>query len=276
MSTTPLPFPAEARRVNYRDGILLAASDFQQEQVYHRARLAAALARLHGFGTVAGLKVERFAAGTIRPEDGEERTDEELVVNPGVALDRLGRIIEIRKKYCLRLAKWFEHETAGAGASLTPLLDAPQRFLVADVFLSFVECPNGLRPSFPEPAADATDAVIPARTQEGFELSLRVRDCDPETQRPPLPAARFATQPANYRDLLDAIYASYTLAAPPVEYPDDFEDRTAVFLSRVLIRLTDAPATDKTRHASGEVEIEDEGRPVVLPADLLATLLPTA
>src|SRR5688572_25853569 len=158
MNTETSSFAPEARRVNYRNGILLAASDFQQEQLYHRGRLAAALARLHGFGTIAGLNVERFAAGTIRAEDGQARADEELVVNPGIALDRLGRIIEVPRKYCLRLQKWFEVQTENAAASFTAFEDPPKRSLVADVFLRFLECPNGLRPGFPGQAADATDA----------------------------------------------------------------------------------------------------------------------
>lgn len=272
MSTQTSTFPPEkATRVNYHDGILLAAPDFQQEQLYHRGRLAAVLSRLHGFGTIAGLKVDRTS-----PDAGPPVQEEEIVVNPGIAIDRVGRLIEVRKKHCLRLQKWFEHETQNADASLTPFLDGAERYLVADIFLSSVEFPQGLRPSFPEPAADATDAAIPARTQEGFELKLVVRDCDPETTRPALPAARFATKPATYRALLDAIYASYDDApGEPPEYPDDF-DATAVFLSRVLVRLSDAPATDRNRHASNEVVIEDDRRPVALPADLIATLLPTS
>ena len=125
----------------------------------------------------------------------------------------------------------------------------------------------------PEPAADATDAVVPARTTEGFELLFAVRDCDPETELPAPPAPRFVTPPANHRELLDRLYASYA-STEPLEYPDALDDHTAVFLSRLLIRLGDVPATDLTRHASGDVAIKDEARPIVLPGDLLATLLP--
>jgi hypothetical protein len=275
MNTETLPFPAAARRVNYKDGILLAASDFQQEQIYHRARLAAALCRLHGFGTVAGLKVERFEAGSIRPEDGTPREEEELLVNPGFALDRQGRVIEIPRPYCLRLQRWFEQETARVPETFNAFRNGTKRYLLADIFLGYTECPNGLRPSFPEPAADATDAVIAARIQEGFSLSFLSRDCDPETDAPPLPGPRFEDQPTNYRALLDAVYASYN-AEGAFEYPPDFEDTAAVFLSRVLVRLADPPATDLARHPSGEVIIQDEGRPIVVPTDLLRILLPPA
>ena len=54
-STHPLDPPY--RRPTYHDGMLLEADDFLHEQEYHRKRLANALLRLHGAGTVAGLRV---------------------------------------------------------------------------------------------------------------------------------------------------------------------------------------------------------------------------
>lgn len=266
-------------RVAYRNGILLDSSDFQQEQAYHRGQLARALARLHGFGTLAGLKVEHFAAGTLRPEDNQPRPEEELVVQPGIALDRAGRLVEVKSRQCLRLNRWFAHQIARPGAVLKPHRGpGNQRHFVGDLFLRFVECPQGLRPGFPEPAADATDALVPSRTHEGFELTLAPRDCDPANELPPVPASRFsATPPADRRSALDAIYAAY--AAPREElladeYPPELTDRTAVFLARVRIRLLDHSSTALERHAGVAVAIDDLERPVVPPSDLLLGLLP--
>jgi hypothetical protein len=275
MSTSIPPFPTDATRVNYSPGMLLAASDFQQEQIYHRARLAAALARLHGFGTLAGLKVDHFPKDSLRPEDGLPRPTEELVVQPGIALDRLGRIVEVPKPQSLRLALWFHQQTQGAGAAFNAFLDAPanQRHFVADLFLRFLDVPNGLRPSFPEPAADATDALVPARTLEQFELRLVARDCDKlvELPLPDAPVQRFTQAPTTRRELLDALYASYP-PPQPTEYPDDFPDPTAVFLSRILIRLADPPSTTLDRSPAGDVRIDDLNRPVLNPVDLWHTL----
>jgi hypothetical protein len=274
-----MPSTSVPTRVAYRNGILLDSSDFQQEQSYHRGQLARALARLHGFGTIAGLKVEYFAAGTPRPEDNQPRTEEELVVQPGIALDRAGRLVEVKSRQCLRLARWFAHQISLPGADLAPHRGpGNQRHFVGDLFLRFIECPQGLRPGFPEPAADSTDALVPSRTHEGFELILTPRDCDPAEQLPALPALRFpSAAPADRRATLDAIYAAYT---PPGsdgagrEYPPGFPDDTAVFLARVRLRLVDHAATELRRHANVAVAIDDLARPVVAPSDLLLGLLP--
>lgn len=264
------------QRVVYRNGILLDASDFQQEQSYHRSRLALALAHVHGFGTMAGLRVEHVPGGPAGP-DGEPQPAEQLTVHPGVALDRAGRLVEVTTPQCLRLNRWFAFQVSQPGATLKPFRDAAdQRYFVGDLFLRFHECPQGLRPGFPEPAADATDAIVPSRSADGFELQLVARDCDPEAALPPVPASRFATVPADRAALLAAIYAAYEPTSPvsDQEYPPGFADKTAVFLARVRIRLLDAPSASLDRHATGEVVIDDRDRPIVPPADLLRRLLP--
>jgi len=258
-----------SQRVAYHNGILLDASDFQVEQLYHRSRLAAALRHLHGFGTIAGLKVERVAATTT--------TEEQLKVNPGIALDRAGRLLEIASSQCLRLNRWFEFQISQPAAVLKPFRDGDdQRYFVGDLFLRFNECAQGLRPGFPEPAADATDAIVASRTNDSFALELVPRDCDPETTLPAVPTSRFPTATTDKAALLTAIYAAYEQKSPAIdqEYPLDFEDKTAVFLARVRLRLEDAPDTSLDRHASGDVEIDDLERPVVTSTDLLAHLLP--
>lgn len=269
MSTTTSASPSQ--RVLYRNGILLDASDFQQEQDYHRTRLTRALRELHGFGTIAGLRVEGRAA---TPTD-----EEQLVVQPGVALDRAGHLLEIARPQCLRLNKWFEFQIADPAATLKPFRDgSDQRYFVGDLFLRFNECPQGLRPGFPEPAADATDAIVASRSNDSFELLLVARDCDPETDLPAVPLRRFPAAPADRAELLAAIYAAYRApdetTPPHPEYPEGFEHTDAVFLARIRIRLEDAPATSLVRHSSLEVVIDDLDRPVVVPTDLLFTLLP--
>src|SRR5258708_794373 len=95
-------------RLFYATGILLDAEDFRAEQLYHRGRLSRALAYLHGGGTVAGLRVD-----WIKPlNPGEDAAfpkgrDEEIVVNPGIAIDRLGRVIEVPTSGCIRLMRWY-------------------------------------------------------------------------------------------------------------------------------------------------------------------------
>ena len=76
-------------RVNYANGVLLDEKDFKAEQAYFRGRMGRALSYLHGFGTVAGLKVVTVSSDphTIR-------------VMPGLAIDRIGRLIELHVPYC--------------------------------------------------------------------------------------------------------------------------------------------------------------------------------
>ena len=256
-------------RVSYQNGMLLDASDFQQEQNYNRTQLARALAQLHGFGTLAGLKVEYL------PAVAGSHPDEEIVVNPGLALDRDGHLIEVKTRQCLRLAKWFDFQQAQPGITLKPYKpSASVRDLVGDLFLRFVECPQGLRPGFPEPAADATDALVASRINEGFELLLVARDCDPENNLPKTPVSRFAGTPATPRALLDAIYAAYPAipATDPQEYPPDFKHKSAVFLSRVRIPV--GTGATFARDTGRAVTVEDLNRPVIPPADLLRILLP--
>lgn len=264
-----------SKRVVYRNGILLDASDFQQEQLYHRSRLALALRHLHGFGTIAGLRVEHTPGGPVG-SDGEPHPPEQLKVHPGLALDRAGHLIEITEPQCLRLNKWFAFQVDQPGAVLKPFRDSgAQRFFVGDLFLRFNECPQGLRPGFPEPAADATDAIVPSRSHDSFELLFVARDCDPETTLPPVPASRFPTPPADRAALLTAIYDAYERGSPAIdqEYPPDFPDKNAVFLARIRLRLADAPDASLDRHSSGEIVVDDADRPLVASADALLHLL---
>jgi hypothetical protein len=84
-------------RLHYATGALLDREDFLAEQLYHRGRMARALASLHGSGTVAGLRVRVEPLGE----------DEELLrVLPGLAVDRMGRMVEVPRSACLRLGRW--------------------------------------------------------------------------------------------------------------------------------------------------------------------------
>ena len=101
----PLLDGPSAERVNYATGVLLSADDFRDEQTYHRSRLASALRYLVGHGTLAGL--------AVRAPEAEDN-DLHLRVEPGIALDRHGRMIEVVEPWCIRLAHWLAAQPAGA------------------------------------------------------------------------------------------------------------------------------------------------------------------
>jgi hypothetical protein len=172
----PLP-----QRAAYATGMLLDAQDFVDEQTYHRGRLARALAFLAGGGTLAGLEV------THRPASAEHA--EEIQVSPGIAVDRIGRLVEIPRPACLRLERWFAGETERdggdtlrraalggldrfIGARAQALGALPARAVVADIYLRFVACENGLTPSFAAGPFDALDAVSASRLRDAYELHL--------------------------------------------------------------------------------------------------------
>lgn len=270
LSRLPQADPLYARplpeRPSYATGMLLDAGDFAAEQTYHRGRLARALAQLAGGGTLAGLRVgwqSQIAGGAAaRPE--------EIRVEPGVAVDRLGRLIELPRPACLRLGRWFEAQAGdalrtAAYADLARFVspraaadggDLPARAVVADVYLRFVACEQGRTPSFATGPYDALDAVATSRLRDAWELLMQPRagldDAfaglpDPGPDYPAIADA--AERRARLHDaILDAYPASGRAGSadalePLAEHPEGV-DRSAVFLARVLIGVgaADPPA----------------------------------
>jgi hypothetical protein len=278
-ATTRLPeadplyaLPA-ADRPFYATGMLLDASDFLDEQTYHRGRLARAVGFLTGGGTLAGLAVAHT------PGDGD--TAEEVRVAPGLAVDRLGRLIEVGRPACLRLQRWWESTFAlddgdtllraaytdpgrfvsartasEAGADDRPAI--PTRAVVADVFVRFLACEQGLTPSFAAGPFDALDAVATSRLRDAYELLLVARDGldDDFDGLPPAGDDLSAIEDADERRaaLQDAVLAAWPTGGdagsadtlPPLpEHPREI-DPTAQLLARVLIPVgaDDPPERD--------------------------------
>lgn len=158
-------------RVNYATGVLLGAEDFAAEQLYTRGRMGRAFAALYGFGTMAGLRVS--CAASDNPEL-------EVQVAPGLALDRLGRLIEIRRTQCIHVTRWLAQREAMGTSALDRLdvIDAVRdgppgsKRLVFDVFARFAICPHGRTPAFA--AGPFEVAEVPARLADAFELTLQL------------------------------------------------------------------------------------------------------
>src|SRR5262245_27817746 len=93
-------------RVNYATGVLLDAADFADEQRYFRGRMARAFAALYGHGTMAGLRARCPLTLTDASGAKRDNVDLEVQIAPGLALDRVGRLIEVRFTQCLRIARW--------------------------------------------------------------------------------------------------------------------------------------------------------------------------
>ncbi len=181
-----------ADRPAFATGMLLDAQDFTDEQTYHRGRLARALMLVAGGGTLAGLRVTHQAAVAAVPPTastpGQPEKPEEIRVEPGLAVDRLGRLVEVARPCCLRVVPWWEATAAdslqqAAYTSFTNLLSErtrddvtlPARGVVADVYLRFAACPRGLTPAFAGGPFDALNAVATSRVRDAYELLLLPR-----------------------------------------------------------------------------------------------------
>jgi hypothetical protein len=245
-------------RVYYATGAMLGAEDFTAEQVYHRFQLARALAYLHGCGTVAGLRVVYEPATSTQPE--------RLRVRPGLAIDRLGRLVEVPRSWCIRLADWFKAQTADdlsaaykqempipvPDDSADPPVAAPTSAdgVVADVFLQFSACTNGLTPSFQAGPFDALDAVSPARVRDGFALDLVLRDDpNPEVPVPPgdvagiddLAARALATRKRILNGWRDGTDTQASTRLTREREHKRQQDPAALFLARVVIPANQGP-----------------------------------
>ena len=248
----PLVSSAYADRLHYATGELLGADDFRDEQTYHRRQLARALLHLYGSGIIAGLRVfVRHRPGSAGTPD-----DVELEVQPGLALDHAGRLIEVPREACLRLRRWFGF-IAGRTPSSTELdagdLRAAWRadgavaaggVVAADVFLSFHECPRGYTPAFASGPFDALDASQPSRVRDGYELSLVLRtEADPDLPVASDPWAGITGATIAER-LASAEQAALTLwrrSAEPAPENAAGVDPTALLLARLRIPAEQNP-----------------------------------
>lgn len=267
----PLADPLFApERPHYATGMLLGAEDFLAEQAYHRGRLARALAWLHGYGTLAGLRVTVQPATSATPDI--PATPEQLVVDPGLALDRLGRLIELPYPACLDLTRWLESLPADTRtAALHPKDGAdPYTGLVVDLFVRFVQCPHALTPALAAGPFDALDAAVPARLADSYELLLVPRA---ETL-PPLPQnawpdlAAIADPAARAAAFQQAVFDLWPEGTRDLDGRGQLEplaehvpgqDPAALWLARLAIPV----AGDPPARAPGDIVIDNASRPFV-------------
>jgi hypothetical protein len=261
-------------RVSYATGVLLNADDFDAEQLYHRGRLARVLAYLHGCGTVAGLRVDWQAA--VVPSASDPGHEERLMVQPGLAIDRLGRIVEIPGPACIRLDPWFAAQTDSDLAQ--GLHGAPYNGVVVDVFVRFVVCERGKTPAFLTGPFDALNGLAPSRLRDSYELTLVIR----KEVAPPLPQDPWPDLPAgaDTATRLSAAHAAVFAAwqdsgengvLPPSPEHVLGQDPTSLFLARLVLPATaPGPGVRPTRVTGAAVTVGNEHRLFVFSTAALA------
>jgi hypothetical protein len=271
-------------RVFYSTGRMLGVEDFQADQDYHRGRLARALLQLYGSGTVSGLLVQTDGNANLAAL--------EVQVTPGIAIDRIGRIIEVPRVVCIVLNDWLNSQVqAWQQQQLSPVPGQPSipdpndaihdgKHLMVDVFATFVPCTRGLTPCFAsQDDYDATEAFAANRLLDSFAMQLILRtDAVPKTPadpwrtvaRPATASALTAANPAGIQALL--LQATAGPAAPVVEYPPGF-DASSVFLARILIAATPGAAGVGPKWDLKQISIDNNSRMFLYPAALLARLM---
>ncbi len=275
ITTDTLSRQEAPERVHYATGVMLGAEDFQAEQDYHRGRLARALAYGAGHGTLAGLAVAYQpgqAATDTRPALAEA-----LKVAPGLAIDRIGRLIEVPATHCLNLPDWYAAQLplalAEAWHAADDLWEGSPAGVVLDLFLRFVTCPRGKTPAFAHDAFDSFDSITAARLRDSFEISAVLR---PE-QTPGLPEDPWeAVTPGDAGSLREAIFAAWRedseahggeALSPGAEHVPG-QDPSALLLARVILPADPAPP--------GQPPVRRSGEPVTPRNDLRRFVVTTA
>jgi hypothetical protein len=275
-------------RVHYETGVLLNADDFVAEQNYHRGRLARALGYINGEGTLAGLEVTHEAdVPAVDPDPGRE---ERILIAPGLAIDRLGRLIEVSHDLCLRIGKWYAEKIESDADALerswhdtgTIWTDSVSG-VVVDVFIRFLACERGKTPSFAYGPFDSLDAVTAARVRDGYQLELILR----EEADPALPQSAFpnlldlveSKRPEALRKVIfDAWHegTDYDNLGQLIKKPEHAigQDASALFLARMIIPA-DEPVAGGTpeRRDTENLEIRNDLRQFVITGNALAAML---
>jgi hypothetical protein len=94
-------------RLNYEYGMVLGVDDFRQEQHYFLEKNYLHHRALHGYGTIAGLHVAAESSDSAEPATSDDVT---VKVEPGLAIDQLGRGFQVATDQCARLGIWLHDE----------------------------------------------------------------------------------------------------------------------------------------------------------------------
>lgn len=276
--------PQPPDRVVYELGVLLDAQDFRAAELYHRGRLARALAYLHGSGTVAGLRVEWDKPLLPGAEDAFPAGRAEMLhVQPGLAVDRLGRLIEIPTPACLRLDRWYEQQGA---SELSEALH--NGAVIVDVFVRFTICERGKTPAFASGPFDALNAVQPSRLREFYQLELVLRDEGDWEQRlpqDPWAAVTGATPAERLTQLQDAVLQAWHEGKdnPHDNWTKDGlhplpehavgQDPTSLFLARLQIPAANPLAGQRPARLPGQdVQVANHLRSFVYAPNAIVKL----
>jgi hypothetical protein len=216
----------------------------------------------------------------------------EIQVTQGLAIDRVGRMIEVPRPVCIRIEPWLANQTI---SDLNSALHSGN--ILVDVFATFVPCTRGVTPCFAtNDDYSATDAFSPDRLLDSFAMQLVLRtDASPELPKdpwlsvgpvssPPVSSPPVSSPPAMLSAFTQGLKQSILYAnsgpattAPflpnasePAEYPPKF-DPSSVFLARISIPATTAsPPGQRPNYNLAKISIDNLSRLFLFPASLVA------
>jgi hypothetical protein len=204
----------------------------------------------------------------------------EIEVTAGLAIDRVGRAIEVPRTVCIRIQPWLTSQTI---SDLNSALHSGS--IMVDVFATFVPCTRGVTPCFAtQDDYDATDAFSPNRLLDSFAMQLVLRnDANPLLPQDPwLPAGPVpsgAVTPSLTQSLKAIILAAsagpaatapFTANGPtPAEIPPGF-DPSSVFLARISIPASEGAPGQAPNYNLNGIFIDNHSRLFLYPASLVA------
>jgi len=206
----------------------------------------------------------------------------EIEVTPGMAVDRVGRMIEVPRTVCIRIQLWLANQ---ALADLNSFVTSGSGLVLIDVFATYVACTRGVTPCFAtQDDYSATDAFSANRMLDSFAMRLVLRNDsgaglpkDPWNAAGPVPSS--AITPDIAKSLKQSILAAsagpgatppFAGSGPtPTEIPPGF-DASSVFLARISIPATAGASGEPPNFDLNGIIIDNLARLFLYPAALVA------
>ena len=278
--------PFTSLAVHY--GMLLGVADFDVIAANPRGKLRLHQAWQHGKGVNWGYAV------SVTPDSSELR------VEPGLAVDGLGREVATVAPFCIDVAQWLD-EQVEAG-TVDPVVEDDRRICNAQVLLRFRACLSRPVPALGGACQTGTGDVAYSRVLETAELELRPYGNDDDGKPAPPPDPRgeeFALLRALVRDgavpddppvpptgwlaAFRAVAARVSAATGPPGFDPGHPERTRLFPEdepgEILLadlpglEVADTPAGRRVNAPVIDLSVRRTHLPTWLIEELIAELL---
>lgn len=241
-ATPVLPPASPLVALNAHFGMLLGVPEIEILSSYPRGKARLHNAWLHGHGVVWGYGVR---VGKLPGDPSDVTPDQELRVEPGLALAPAGQELYLERAACLDLGAWFaRHEDEVRGDPSFSEADGVVSF-DAHVTLRPRACLTRPVPAIAQPCSEAAGGTAFSRLSEQVDLRLQAG----RPAAPPAPpyhrlrvlfALEAALLPAD-QDVLDARDA--VLALPSEQQPRAYLEAFRRFAALDTVDLSAPPGT---------------------------------